>query len=78
MKNRRISGTSLGGGTLWGLLSMMTNAKNYDEMLELSKKGDNKNIDMLVSAIHNNASFFIKNLLSRWVIYMEGIIRKLD
>ncbi len=29
----RVSGTSLGGGTLWGLLSLLTHAKNYDEML---------------------------------------------
>ncbi|KAJ3107969.1 hypothetical protein HDU97_002549 [Phlyctochytrium planicorne] len=48
----RISGTSLGGGTLWGLLSMLTSAKSYDEMLELSKEGDNKNVDMLVGDIY--------------------------
>ncbi|KAJ3296136.1 hypothetical protein HK104_001944 [Borealophlyctis nickersoniae] len=48
----RISGTSLGGGTLWGLLSLLTNAKDYDEMLELSKRGDNKNVDMLVGDIY--------------------------
>jgi pantothenate kinase len=29
----RISGTSLGGGTLWGLLGLLTDAKDYDEML---------------------------------------------
>eukprot|EP00842_Homolaphlyctis_polyrhiza_P000743 jgi/Hompol1/166/HPOL_001282-RA len=48
----RISGTSLGGGTLWGLLSLLTDAKDYDEMLEISKIGDNKNVDMLVSDIY--------------------------
>ena len=48
----RISGTSLGGGTLWGLLGLLTNCKNYDEMLELSKLGDNKNVDMLVGDIY--------------------------
>ncbi|KAJ3022346.1 hypothetical protein HKX48_006380 [Thoreauomyces humboldtii] len=48
----RISGTSLGGGTLWGLLSLLTDAKDYDEMLELSKAGDNKNVDMLVGDIY--------------------------
>ena len=40
----RISGTSLGGGTLWGLLGLLTNARDYDEMLEISKLGDNKNV----------------------------------
>ncbi|EGF79438.1 hypothetical protein BATDEDRAFT_89522 [Batrachochytrium dendrobatidis JAM81] len=48
----RISGTSLGGGTLWGLLSLLTEAKDYDKMLEMSKKGDNKNVDMLVGDIY--------------------------
>ena len=27
------TGTSLGGGTLWGLLSLLTEAKDYDKML---------------------------------------------
>ncbi|KAI8926678.1 fumble-domain-containing protein [Entophlyctis helioformis] len=48
----RISGTSLGGGTLWGLLSLLTDAKDYDEMLDISKTGDNKNVDMLVGDIY--------------------------
>ena len=26
----RVSGTSLGGGTLWGLLSMLTPAETFD------------------------------------------------
>lgn len=48
----RISGTSLGGGTLWGLLGLLTDAKDYDEMLEMSKLGDNSNVDMLVGDIY--------------------------
>ncbi|KAJ3323933.1 hypothetical protein HDV06_000909 [Boothiomyces sp. JEL0866] len=48
----RISGTSLGGGTLWGLLGLLTDAKDYDEMLAMSKLGDNKNVDMLVGDIY--------------------------
>ncbi|KAI9318106.1 pantothenate kinase [Dichotomocladium elegans] len=50
----RISGTSLGGGTLWGLLSLLTNAKNFDDMLELSQKGDNRNVDLLVGDIYGS------------------------
>ncbi|EEB05414.1 fumble family pantothenate kinase [Schizosaccharomyces japonicus yFS275] len=48
----RVGGSSLGGGTLWGLLSLLTPAKSYDEMLELSKEGDNSSVDMLVSDIY--------------------------
>jgi type II pantothenate kinase len=65
----RVSGTSLGGATLWGLLSLLTPATTFDgefaasyvlgaplttpiEMLELSEKGDNSTVDMLVGDIY--------------------------
>ena len=48
----RIGGTSLGGGTLWGLLSLMTGARTFDDMLAMADKGDNKNVDMLVGDIY--------------------------
>ncbi|KAG8928028.1 hypothetical protein FRC02_007449 [Tulasnella sp. 418] len=51
-KYERVSGTSLGGGTLWGLLSLLTPATTFDEMLELSEKGDNSTVDMLVGDIY--------------------------
>ncbi|KAL9103398.1 MAG: hypothetical protein Q9163_001537 [Psora crenata] len=48
----RIGGTSLGGGTLWGLLSLLTGARTFDDMLAMADKGDNKNVDMLVGDIY--------------------------
>lgn len=48
----RIGGSSLGGGTLWGLLSLLTDAKDYNEMLEMAQHGDNNNIDLLVGDIY--------------------------
>jgi pantothenate kinase len=50
----RISGSSLGGGTLWGLLFLLTDCNSFDEMLSLSLKGDNKNVDMLVGDIYGS------------------------
>ncbi|EIW64134.1 fumble [Trametes versicolor FP-101664 SS1] len=50
----RVSGTSLGGGTLWGLLSLLTPATTFDEMLALSEKGDNETVDMLVGDIYGS------------------------
>ena len=47
----RIGGTSLGGGTLWGLLSLLTGARTFDQMLELADKGDNRSVDMLVGDV---------------------------
>lgn len=51
-KFERVSGTSLGGGTLWGLLSLLTPARTFDEMLALSEGGDNSSVDMLVGDIY--------------------------
>ncbi|KAF2645137.1 pantothenate kinase 4 [Massarina eburnea CBS 473.64] len=48
----RIGGTSLGGGTLWGLLSLLTGARNFDDMLKLAEKGDNSAVDLLVGDIY--------------------------
>lgn len=50
----RIGGSSLGGGTLWGLLSLLTDAKDYNEMLEFAQQGNNENIDLLVGDIYGS------------------------
>ncbi|KAG9123339.1 hypothetical protein FRC07_015071 [Ceratobasidium sp. 392] len=48
----RVSGSTLGGGTLWGLLSLLTGATSFDEMLALSERGDHSRVDMLVGDIY--------------------------
>jgi type II pantothenate kinase len=48
----RVGGTSLGGGTLWGLLSLLTGARNFEDMLRLAERGDNTEVDMLVGDIY--------------------------
>lgn len=50
----RVGGSSLGGGTLWGLLSLITGAQTYDQMLDWTHEGDNANVDMLVGDIYGN------------------------
>lgn len=49
---QRVGGTSLGGGTLWGLLSLLTGAKTFDKMLGMAERGDNTKVDMLVGDIY--------------------------
>ncbi|KAI8627842.1 fumble-domain-containing protein [Xylariaceae sp. FL1651] len=51
-KYERVGGTSLGGGTLWGLLSLLTPAENFDDMLDMAAEGDNAKVDMLVGDIY--------------------------
>lgn len=48
----RVGGTSLGGGTFWGILSLLTGARSFDEMLSMAEKGDNSGVDMLVGDIY--------------------------
>lgn len=43
-KYERVSGSSLGGGTFWGLCRLLTGCQNFDEMLELSARGDNSKV----------------------------------
>lgn len=51
----RVGGTSMGGGTFWGLGSLLTSAKGFDELLELATKGHHQNVDMLVRDIYGGA-----------------------
>ena len=48
----RVGGTSLGGGTFWGILSLLTGARTFDEMLAMAERGDNSGVDMLVGDIY--------------------------
>ncbi|KAJ4711093.1 Pantothenate kinase 2 [Melia azedarach] len=56
-KFERISGTSVGGGTFWGLGRLLTRCKSFDELLELSHCGNNRVIDMLVGDIYGGLDY---------------------
>ncbi|KAK2636501.1 hypothetical protein Ddye_031293 [Dipteronia dyeriana] len=56
-KFERISGTSVGGGTFWGLGRLLTKCKSFDELLELSHQGNNRVIDMLVGDIYGGLDY---------------------
>jgi len=53
----RVSGTALGGGTFSGLGRLLTGCRSFDEILELSAEGDNKNVDMLVGDIYGGLDY---------------------
>ncbi|KAI5301008.1 hypothetical protein KEM55_003288, partial [Ascosphaera atra] len=50
----RVGGTSLGGGTFWGLTSLLTGIKSFDKMLQLADAGNNSGVDMLVGDIYGS------------------------
>ncbi|OWZ13627.1 Pantothenate kinase [Phytophthora megakarya] len=51
----RVSGSSIGGGTYWGLCRLMTHCESYDEALDLCVHGSNQTVDMSVGDIYGGA-----------------------
>ncbi|KAI3779407.1 hypothetical protein L2E82_09124 [Cichorium intybus] len=56
-KYERVSGTSVGGGTFWGLGKLLTKCKSFDDLLEMSHQGNNRVIDMLVGDIYGGMDY---------------------
>ncbi|XP_011622019.1 pantothenate kinase 2 isoform X2 [Amborella trichopoda] len=54
---QRVSGTNVGGGTFWGLGKLLTKCKSFDELLELSQRGNNTAVDMLVGDIYGGMDY---------------------
>ncbi|GAA47929.1 type II pantothenate kinase [Clonorchis sinensis] len=49
----RLGGSSIGGGTFWGLGTALSGGKyTFDELLELAVAGDHRKVDMLVRDIY--------------------------
>lgn len=59
----RISGSSIGGGTFRGLMSLVSGKRSFDEYLKMSDSGDNKKVDLLVGDIygHDYSKIGLKN-----------------
>ncbi|XP_058160592.1 4'-phosphopantetheine phosphatase [Dasypus novemcinctus] len=50
-----LGGSSIGGGTFWGLGALLTKTKKFDELLQLASRGQHANVDMLVQDIYGGA-----------------------
>jgi type II pantothenate kinase len=51
-KFRRVTGTSLGGGTFLGLCCLLTGCTSFEEAIKLAAKGDSTKVDKLVRDIY--------------------------
>lgn len=51
-KYRRVTGTSLGGGTFLGLCCLLTGCETFEEAIALAEKGDSTKVDKLVKDIY--------------------------
>lgn len=49
---KRVTGTSLGGGTFLGLCCLLTGCETFEEAIELAGKGDSTKVDKLVRDIY--------------------------
>ncbi|KAI9501708.1 hypothetical protein GGI25_006247 [Coemansia spiralis] len=72
----RISGTSLGGGTLWGLLHLLTGEQSFDQMLEMTKAGDNTRVDLMVGDIYGTNYDKIGLKATNIAATMAGVYRE--
>ena len=82
---KRVSGTALGGGTFLGLCRLLTQAKSFDDAMDLADVGDSNKVNMLVSDIYGGdlkkfglpgdftASFFAKNVMDSSSHAREGL-----
>lgn len=52
----RVFGSMVGGGTLMGLSNMLLGIDNFESLLELSKKGDNSKVDMMVKDLYGDSA----------------------
>ena len=52
----RVSGTMIGGGTLMGFANMLLGITDFEELMELSKKGDNAKVDMMVKDLYGQTT----------------------
>ena len=55
-KHERISGSTIGGGTYWGLIRLLTSYEQFEDVIRLAERGDPSKVDMMVGDIYGGNS----------------------
>ena len=55
-KHERVSGSTIGGGTYWGLMRLLTDVESFDDVIKLAEQGDPSKVDMMVGDIYGKNS----------------------
>jgi pantothenate kinase len=55
-KHERISGSTIGGGTYWGLIRLLTDLEDFEDVMKLAERGDPSKVDMMVGDIYGENS----------------------
>lgn len=61
-KHERVSGSTIGGGTFWGLMRLLTDVENFEDAMKLAEKGDPTKVDMMVGDIYGEDSDALEKL----------------
>jgi len=61
-KHERVSGSTIGGGTFWGLMRLLTDVEEFEDAMKLAEKGDPTKVDMMVGDIYGEDSDALEKL----------------
>jgi len=61
-KHQRVSGSTIGGGTYWGLIRLLTDVEDFEDVMQLAEKGDPAKVDMMVGDIYGEDSKALEKL----------------
>jgi type II pantothenate kinase len=53
-KHVRVSGSTIGGGTYWGLIRLLTDIEDFETVIRLAGRGDPSKVDLMVSDIYGD------------------------
>jgi pantothenate kinase len=53
----RVGGSSIGGGTFWGLCKLVMDCPDFDELLAMCLRGNHNKVDMLVKDIYRGKNY---------------------
>ncbi|XP_034431974.1 pantothenate kinase 2, mitochondrial isoform X2 [Hippoglossus hippoglossus] len=62
---KRVTGTSLGGGTFLGLCCLLTECSSFEEALEMASQGESTRVDKLVRDIYGGDYESFGNMMSK-------------
>ncbi|XP_056914243.1 pantothenate kinase 2, mitochondrial isoform X2 [Takifugu flavidus] len=62
---KRVTGTSLGGGTFLGLCCLLTGCSTFDEALQMASQGESTRVDKLVRDIYGGDYESFGNMMSK-------------
>mmetsp|Transcript_48791 Transcript_48791/g.118065 ORF Transcript_48791/g.118065 Transcript_48791/m.118065 type:complete len:703 (+) Transcript_48791:811-2919(+) len=60
--HERISGSTIGGGTYWGLMRLLTDVETFEDAMKRAEMGDPCKVDMMVGDIYGRNSNALEKL----------------